>query len=72
MPLSINEVKAKHAERLLALPGVVSVGIGKDADKNPAIIVGLDKNRPTTESQIPDTLENYAVVIKIIGTVRAQ
>jgi hypothetical protein len=57
---------------LLALPGVVSVGIGKDANGNPAIIVGLDKPRPTTESQIPNTLEDFAVVTKIAGTIKAQ
>jgi hypothetical protein len=72
MPLTIYEVKAKHAQRLLALPGVVSIGIGKDANGNSAIIVGLDKPRPTTESQIPDTLEDFTVVIKIAGTIRAQ
>ncbi|MGD8594925.1 MAG: hypothetical protein PVF82_19010 [Gammaproteobacteria bacterium] len=72
MPLSINEAKARHAEQLLALPGVVSVGIGKNAHGNPAIIISLDKSRPTTESQIPVTLEGFAVVIKIAGTIKAQ
>ncbi|KPJ89889.1 MAG: hypothetical protein AMJ53_15335 [Gammaproteobacteria bacterium SG8_11] len=72
MPLSISEAKAKHVERLLALPGVVSVGIGKDANGHPAIIVGLDKARPKTESQIPGTLEDFPVVIEIVGTIRAQ
>jgi len=72
MPLSISEAKAKHAERLLALSGVVSVGIGKDANGNPAIIVGLDKARPDTQAHIPDTLENFAVVIKIVGSIKAQ
>jgi len=72
MPLSIHDAKAKHTERLLGLTGVVSVGIGKDANGNPAIIIGLDKSRPTTESQIPATLEEYPVVIKIVGTIKAQ
>ena len=72
MPLSIHDAKAKHSERLLELPGVISVGIGKDANGNPAIIVGLDKSRPTTESQIPGTLEQYPVVIKIVGSIKAQ
>lgn len=72
MPLSITDAKAKHVERLLALPGVVSVGIGKDVNGNAAIIVGLDKSRPKTESQIPATLEDFPVVIKIVGTMRAQ
>ena len=72
MPLTISEVKAKHAERLLALPGVISVGIGKNADGEPAIIVGLDKARPQTESQIPKTLDDFSVVIHVSGKIRAQ
>ena len=72
MPMSISEAKAKHAESLLALPGVVSVGIGKDANGNQAIIVGLDKARPETESKIPGTLEDFTVVVKIAGTIKAQ
>ena len=32
MSPTIQEVKARHAPRFLALPGVVSVGIGRDAD----------------------------------------
>ena len=72
MPLTISEVKTKHAERLMALPGVVSVGIGKNASGDPAIIVGLDKQRPQTESQIPDTLDDFPVVIQISGKIKAQ
>jgi hypothetical protein len=72
MPLTITEAKAKHADHLLALPGVVSVGIGKNANGQPAIIVGLDKARPDTESQIPDSLESYPVVIEVVGTIKAR
>jgi hypothetical protein len=72
MPLTISEAKAKHAEHLLALPGVVSVGIGKNANGRPAIIVGLDKARPETESQIPDSLESYPVVTEVVGTIKAR
>ena len=39
---TIQEVKAKHADRLLAMPGVVSVGIGQDPDGQFVIVVGLD------------------------------
>ena len=47
---TIQEVNAKHAERLLAMPGVVSVGIGKNPDGQFVIIVGLDGPRPKTVS----------------------
>lgn len=72
MPLSIYEAKEKYSESLFALQGVVSVGIGKDAHGNLAIIVGLDKSRPKTESQIPVTLEDFPVVIQVIGSIKAR
>jgi len=72
MPPTIQEVKARHAPRFLALPGVVSVGIGRDADGHGVIVVGLDRARPETQSSLPAKLEGYAVRVEIIGAVRAQ
>jgi len=42
MTRSIREVKEKHAGRLLAMPGVVSVGIGRDPDGKSVVFVGLE------------------------------
>lgn len=67
---SIQEVKREHETRLLALPGVVSVGIGQDEKGQPAIIIGLDKARPKTEAQIPKTLEEHRVIIQITGSIK--
>lgn len=72
MSPSIQEVKAKHEDRLMALPGVVSVGIGKDKEGNPVIMIGMDGPRPETEAQLPDSLEGYPVLVRIIGPVKAQ
>lgn len=72
MSPTIQEVKDKHEARLLALPGVVSVGIGREKDGNPAIIVGLDGPRPGTEAQIPRLLEDYPVSVQIVGPIKAQ
>jgi hypothetical protein len=69
---TIQEVKAKHEARLLALPGVVSVGIGRDEDGRPAIIVGLDRPRPETEAQLPPSLEGYPMSVQVIGPIKAQ
>ena len=49
---SIQEVKKKHEARLMALPGVVSVGIGRDRDGAHSIIIGLDGPRPEIEAQL--------------------
>ena len=72
MSPSIQEAKKKHEARLLALPGVVSVGIGLDQEGNQAIIVGLDRQRPETEAQIPRVLENHPVLVQIIGPIKAK
>jgi hypothetical protein len=69
---TIQEVNAKHAERLLAMAGVVSVGIGKNPDGQFVIIVGLDGPRPKTVEQIPKVLEGYPVRVEIIGPVRTR
>lgn len=69
---AITEVKERHAGRLLSLPGVVSVGIGKNPDGAAVIIVGLDKPRPDTEQQIPKALDGHPVRMEIIGPVRSQ
>lgn len=69
---TIQEVKAKHVERLMAMPGVVSVGIGKNPDGQSVIIVGLDGPSPKTVEQIPKVLEGYPVRVEIIGPIKAR
>jgi hypothetical protein len=71
MPSSINDVKARHEAALLRLPDVVSVGIGLDENSNPAIIVGLKRPNPETESQLPTQLQGYTVLVRIVGEIRA-
>lgn len=72
MPSSIQDVKAKHEHELMAKTGVVSVGIGKDADGNPVIIVGLDRERPDTVQALPTDLEGYPVRADVIGRIKSQ
>jgi hypothetical protein len=72
MSLSIQEAKARHAPRILALPGVVSVGIGRDAQGREVIVIGLDRARPDTQAQLPAELEGYRVQVQVIGAVKAQ
>ena len=72
MTPSIQDVKKKHESRLLSLPGVVSVGIGRDLHGNPAVIVGLDSPRSDTEARIPPQLDGYPLLIQIVGPLKAQ
>ena len=66
---TIEETRACHADRLLQLPGVVSVGIGRDADGRPAIVVGLEEEPPETRAQLPHALDGHAVVTRLSGTL---
>jgi hypothetical protein len=67
---SIQEVKAKHASRLMEQPGVISVGVGRDAEGKPAIIIGLDGPRPRTVAALPKSLEGFPVIPQVIGGVK--
>ena len=69
---TIQDVKVKHEEFLLAMPGVVSVGIGKNPDGQFVIIVGLDGPRPETVNQLPKILEGYPVRMEIFGPLKAR
>lgn len=72
MPPSIQDVKKKHESRLMSLPGVVSVGIGRDPQGKPAVIVGLDSPRSDTQARIPTQLDGYPLLIQILGPLKAQ
>ena len=68
---SIEETKARHASQLLELPGVVSVGIGRDEAGRPAIVVGLADPPRAEETGLPHALEGHPVVTRVIGALRA-
>jgi len=72
MTPSIQDVKKKHEARLMSLPGVVSVGIGRDPQGNPAVIVGMDSPRAETQARIPPQLDGYPLLIQIVGPLKAQ
>ncbi len=71
MSPTVQEVKRAHEAELLALPGVVSVGVGRDDEGLPALVVGLAEPRPDTAARLPATLEGYRVLIQTVGTIEA-
>jgi hypothetical protein len=71
MSTEIQKIKEKHKDRFLSLRGVVSVGIGRDTDGKPAIIIGLDGSHPKTVKKLPKVLDGYPVRAEIIGLVQA-
>ena len=71
MPEDIRQVKAAHEAGLLALPGVVSVGVGRGPSGQAQIVIGLDRRRPRTLARLPRTLGGYEVRVEIVGPVKA-
>lgn len=69
---SIQDVKAKYETQLMTEPGVVSVGIGRDDQHKPVIVVGLDRPRAETVEALPKELDGYAVRATVIGPLKAQ
>lgn len=70
--MTIQEAKRKHENALMAHPGVVSVGIGLTADKEPAILVGVVDLRQPAAAQVPKTLEGHPVFVFEAGRITAQ
>jgi len=67
MQPSIQEVRARHVERLMSTPGVVSVGVGRDEEGAAVIVVGLDQERADVLESLPARLEGYQVRTEVVG-----
>ncbi len=72
MDSSIQQVKEQHTAELMAMSGVVSVGLGKSKSGKPAIIVGVETDSEEIISAIPDKLEGYPVEVQVMGGISAQ
>jgi hypothetical protein len=69
--MSIEEALRRHQDRLLALPGVVGVGIGEHAGR-PVLVVFLDRPAGELEATtFPTDLEGFPVELEVVGEVRA-
>lgn len=66
----ILQVKDAHEQRLLALPGVVGVGIGQTDIGGDAVMVYLEYEG--TAAGLPKTLESVPVVWEVTGPIDLQ
>ncbi len=71
MGMTIQQVKEKYQAELMALPGVVSMGIGLSEGET-VIKIGLDGRYPDTEKALPKALEGYRVVSQATGIIKAR
>jgi hypothetical protein len=72
MTPSIQQVKAKHEKRLMEIPGVVSVGLGKDKGGKMVIIIGVDRPRADIADPLPQKLDGYPVIVQVVGSIKPQ
>lgn len=68
----IKTVKKNHEQQLMAVRGVVSVGVGLSKSGEQAIIVGVKSTKAADLSAIPKEIDGYRVTIQYVGTVRAE
>lgn len=67
---TIQTVLERHADRLVALPGVAGTGIG-ECDGRPCIKVFVVKKTRQLVQRIPATLDGFRVVVEETGEIRA-
>ena len=66
----IYKIKRKSEKKLLKLAGVVGVGVGKESDEE-VIVVMTDNLPPKSADKIPGKIENYRVVLRETGEIKA-
>ncbi|MEN8181295.1 MAG: hypothetical protein ABFS46_02035 [Myxococcota bacterium] len=72
MTASIADVKARHEKRLMAESGVVSVGIGQDAEGRPVIVVGVEGEAEAVARRLPSELDGHPLCVRSVGQIRAR
>jgi hypothetical protein len=68
--LNILTVKGKYEGELMAIPGVVGVGIG-DCNGKECIVVLIRDRTAQVDREMPGTLDGYPVQIEVTGPIKA-
>ena len=68
---TIKDVKEAWEKQLMAMPGVMAVGIGLRKDRREKCIrVYVNRKASAQAAQIPKEIEGYPVEVEIRGTFR--
>lgn|GEM_PF-2763950 len=67
-----TEVLSRNAERLMRTKGVMSVGVGRTPEGEPAIVIGTDRMDAEAAEALPGEIEGIPVIRHQIGHVEAQ
>ncbi|MGE5765504.1 MAG: hypothetical protein ACM3ZF_17055 [Mycobacterium leprae] len=67
--MGIDDVLARHRESLVAVPGVVGVGVTERGGQ-PAVLVMLSRVTPESKA-LPEEIDGYPVLIEVTGEIAA-
>lgn len=67
-----EQVLTRHAEKLMRMRGVLSVGVGQAPDGRPAIVLGLDDPAALSVQDLPTEVEGVPVIHREIGRPEAR
>lgn len=67
----VTKLSARATDALLAVPDVVSVGVGLGPDGEPTVIVGVRGGPARTRAVLPERVEGLRVVIAEVGDISA-
>ncbi len=68
--LTIEQVKERYESELMAIDGVVGVGIG-ECEGKPCIKVYLENDSPDLKKRIPLQLDGFKVETEVTGPIEA-
>jgi hypothetical protein len=69
---AVAAVQAKHDTEIIAIEGVVSVGIGLTKDGEPCLKVGTSGSTEGIREKLPDATKDICVEIEKVGDIEAQ
>ena len=69
---AVAAVQAKHDTEIIAIEGVVSVGIGLTKDGEPCLKIGTSGSTEGIREKLPDAARDICVEIEKVGDIEAQ
>ena len=69
---AIAAVQAKHDSEIIAIQGVVSVGIGLTKDGEPCLKIGTSGSTEGIREKLPGATKDICVEIEKVGDIEAQ
>ena len=68
--MAIEDVLRKNEGRLMAIPGVIGVGIG-ESEGMPIIIIMVKELTSELKNKLPYKLDSFDVKVEVVGEVTA-